>query len=80
MVVVKSRRYPEVGAFVTGLCGVDAPEGMVWTFTIDSEWSKVGIGNLTLEKDTLIEWETRGDPRPRSSWCETDVRAPRHGL
>ena len=25
MVVVKSRRYPEVGAFVTGLCGVDAP-------------------------------------------------------
>ena len=59
MVVVKSRRYPDVGSFVTGLCGVDAPEGMVWTFTIDSEWSKIGIGNVTLEKDTVIEWETR---------------------
>jgi hypothetical protein len=59
MVVVKSRRYPEVGSFVTGLCGVDAPEGMVWTFTIDSEWSKIGIGNVTLERDTVIEWETR---------------------
>jgi hypothetical protein len=59
MVVVKSRRYPDVGSFVTGLCGVDAPEGMVWTFTIDSEWSKIGIGNVTLERDTVIEWETR---------------------
>ena len=59
MVVVKSRRYPDVGTFVTSLCGVDAPKGMVWTFTIDSEWSKIGIGNVTLERDTVIEWETR---------------------
>jgi hypothetical protein len=58
-VVVKYKTYPDLGAFVTGLCGIDAPEGMVWTFTVDDKWSTVGIGNLTLERDTVIEWTTR---------------------
>ena len=59
MVVVKYKTYPDLGAFVTGLCGTDAPEGMVWTFTVDDKWSTVGIGNLTLERNTVIEWTTR---------------------
>jgi hypothetical protein len=58
-VLVKYKTYPDVGAFVTGLCGVDAPEGMVWTFELDGKWSTVGIGNLMLEQDTVIEWATR---------------------
>ena len=58
-VTVKYRAFGELGAFVTGLCGVDAPEGMVWTFTVNKKWSKVGIEGLKLEQDTLIEWNTR---------------------
>jgi flavin-dependent dehydrogenase len=58
-VVIKYRTYPDLGAFVTSLCGIDAPKGMVWTFTVDDKWSTVGIGSLTLERDTVIEWTTR---------------------
>jgi hypothetical protein len=57
-VVIKYRTYPDLGAFVTSLCGIDAPKGMVWTFTVDDKWSTVGIGSLTLERDTVIEWTT----------------------
>lgn len=59
IVGVKYKRFPELGAFVTSLCGVDAPEGMVWTFNVDSKWSQQGIANVTLDQDTLIEWTTR---------------------
>lgn len=58
-VAVKYKTYPKLGAFVTGLCGVDAAKGKVWTLTVDAQWSKVGIENLTLERDTVIEWTPR---------------------
>jgi GNAT superfamily N-acetyltransferase len=48
-----------LGAFVTSLCGIEAPEGKVWTFTVDDKWSKQGIGKVTLERDTVIEWAMR---------------------
>jgi uncharacterized protein DUF4430 len=55
-ITVKVKTYPELGAFVTSLCGIDAPEGKVWTFTVDDKWSNLGIGKVTLERDTVIEW------------------------
>jgi Domain of unknown function (DUF4430) len=58
-VAVKYKTYPKLGAFVTGLCGVDAAKGKVWTLTVDTKWSKVGIERLTLEHDTVIEWTPR---------------------
>ena len=58
-VAMKYKTYPKLGAFVTGLCGVDAAKGKVWTLTVDTKWSKVGIENLTLEHDTVIEWTPR---------------------
>ncbi len=58
-IMVKYKTYPEVGAFVTSLCGIDAPEGKVWTFTVDDKWSNLGIGKVTLERDTVIEWAMR---------------------
>ena len=58
-VAVKYKTFPKLGAFVTGLCGVDAPKGKVWTFSVDTKWSEVGIGNLTLERNAVIEWTLR---------------------
>jgi hypothetical protein len=58
-VLVKYKTYPNLGAFVTSLCGIHPPKGFVWTFAVDNEWSTVGIGSLTLERDTVIEWKTR---------------------
>jgi hypothetical protein len=58
-IMVKYKTYPELGAFVTSLCGIEAPEGKVWTFTVDDKWSKQGIGKVTLERDTVIEWAMR---------------------
>ena len=58
-IMVKYKTYPELGAFVTSLCGIDAPEGKVWTFTVDDKWSSLGIGKVTLERDTVIEWAMR---------------------
>jgi hypothetical protein len=58
-IMVKYKTYPEVGAFVTSLCGIDAPEGKVWTFTVDDKWSNLGIGKVMLERDTVIEWAMR---------------------
>ena len=55
-IMVKYKTYPELGAFVTSLCGIDAPEGKVWTFTVDDKWSHLGIGKVKLERDTVIEW------------------------
>ena len=37
-IMVKYKIYPELGAFVTSLCGIDAPKGKVWTFTDDDKW------------------------------------------
>ena len=58
-IMVKVKTYPELGAFVTGLCGIEAPEGKVWTFTVDDKWSNLGIGKVTLKRDTVIEWAMR---------------------
>jgi hypothetical protein len=58
-VAVKYRTFPKLGVFITGLCGVDAPHGKVWTFSVDGKWSAVGIGGLTLDRDTVIEWVLR---------------------
>ncbi len=58
-IMVKYKTYPELGAFVTSLCGIAAPEGKVWTFTVDDKWSNQGIGKVTLERDTVIEWAMR---------------------
>ena len=58
-IMVKYKIYPELGAFVTSLCGIDAPKGKVWTFTVDDKWSSQGIGKVTLERDTVIEWAMR---------------------
>jgi hypothetical protein len=58
-IMVRFKTYPELGAFVTSLCGVEPPEGKVWTFTVDEKWSNLGIGKVTLERDTVIEWAMR---------------------
>ena len=58
-VAVKYKTYPKLGAFVTGLCGVDAAKGKVWTLSVDTKWSEMGIERLTLERDTVIEWTPR---------------------
>lgn len=58
-IMVKYKTHPELGAFVTSLCGIDAPEGKVWTFTVDGNWSNLGIGKVTVERDTVIEWAMR---------------------
>ena len=58
-ITVKYKTYPELGAFVTSLCGIDAPEGKVWTFKVDDKWSNQGIGKVTLERDTVVEWAMR---------------------
>ena len=58
-VAVKYKTFPKLGVFITGLCGVDAPHGKVWTFSVDGKWSDVGIGGLTLDRDTVIEWGLR---------------------
>ena len=58
-IMVMYKTYPELGAFITSLCGIDAPEGKVWTFTVDDKWSNLGIGKVTLERDTVIEWAMR---------------------
>ena len=49
----------QLGAFVTGLCSVDAAKGRVWTLTVDTKWSEMGIESLTLGRDTVIEWTPR---------------------
>ena len=59
IVAVKSRTFPTLGAFITSLCGVDAPAGKVWTYSVDGKWSNVGIGSLKLERDIAIEWTLR---------------------
>lgn len=59
IVALKSKTFPKLGAFITSLCGVDAPARKVWTYSVDGKWSNVGIGNLKLERDTAIEWTLR---------------------
>lgn len=58
VVTVDHTTHPMYGPFVVGLCGVDAPTGVYWSLSVDGSASMVGIGAITLDKDTLIEWKT----------------------
>jgi Domain of unknown function (DUF4430) len=57
IVQVKYKTYPQLGPFVTGLCGVDAPSGMFWALYVDGKMSQVGIGSIVLQQDVVIEWK-----------------------
>lgn len=57
VVAVEYRSYPGAGVFVTGLCGVAAPEGMFWRLLINGERATRGIADLDIEADTHIRWE-----------------------
>jgi hypothetical protein len=58
-VAVTYRSDPELGPLVTGLCGVTAPKGLSWMVYVDGKPSPVGIGRVTLTRDTVIEWKIR---------------------
>jgi hypothetical protein len=65
MVKVKYKTFAKLGPFVTGLCGVDAPDGVYWALYADEKFSDVGIGSITLDKDTCVEWKTQ---KGRMDW------------
>ncbi len=56
IVQIKYKDHPEFGAFVTGLCGIDAPQGKSWALYKDGVFSQVGISSITLDNDTEIKW------------------------
>ncbi len=60
VIQVEYRHLPSKGVFVETLCGVAPAENQFWSLIIDGEMSKKGISNITLDKDTTIEWKTRG--------------------
>ena len=57
VVEVEYRRYPGVGVFVTGLCGVAAPKGTFWALSIDGKRAEKGISELRIERPVRIRWE-----------------------
>ena len=57
VVAVDYRSYPGAGVFVTGLCGVAAPDGMFWELMVDGERATRGIADLDIEADMHIRWE-----------------------
>ena len=57
VVEVAYRRYPGVGVFVTGLCGIAAPKGAFWALSIDGERAKKGISELRIERPVRIRWD-----------------------
>jgi hypothetical protein len=59
VVVVDYKRQPGFGQFVTGLCGIEAPQDQFWALYIDDEFSKQGISSVKLVADTKIEWKTQ---------------------
>jgi hypothetical protein len=58
-VAITYKTDPELGPMVTGLCGVAAPKGYFWAAYVDGKLSQVGVGRLTLTRDTVIEWKTQ---------------------
>lgn len=44
-------------AFVNSIDGIETDASRGWTFTVDGEFAKVGIGSLELTPPTKIEWK-----------------------
>ncbi|MBI2597793.1 MAG: DUF4430 domain-containing protein [Candidatus Diapherotrites archaeon] len=45
------------GEFVTGIAGVQADSKHYWALYVNGKYAEKGIGQYTLEEDTLIEWQ-----------------------
>lgn len=54
---VEFTTYAGLGAFVTGIAGVKPPANAYWALYTDGQYSQLGISNITVEKDLLIEWK-----------------------
>ena len=57
VVAVESKRYPGMGVFVTGLCGVAAPDGTFWALSVNGQRATRGIAEVVLDGDTHIRWD-----------------------
>lgn len=47
----------EYGAFVTGIDGVDAPEGYFWALYVNDEMAQLGASDLITTNDDLVRWQ-----------------------
>ena len=47
----------EIGAFITGLGGVETPEGYYLAMYVNGEYAEKGISDYTVEEDMTIEWK-----------------------
>jgi hypothetical protein len=56
-VEVEFTTYAGLGPFVTAIAGVVPPAGQYWALYVDGTYSQLGIGNITIDKDILIEWK-----------------------
>ena len=57
VVAVEYKRYPGMGVFVTGLCGVAAPDGTFWALSVNGQRATRGIAEVVLDGDTHIRWD-----------------------
>ena len=57
VVAFEYRRYPGVGVFVTGLCGVTAPRGTFWALSVNGRRAEKGISDLRIEEPVRIRWD-----------------------
>lgn len=65
IVQVDFKTYAGLGPFVTSIAGVKPPPDQFWALYIDGTLSQLGIGNITVDNDILIEWKlTDLQPHP----------------
>lgn len=57
VVAIEYKRYPGMGVFVTGLCGVVAPDGTFWALSVNGERATRGIAEVVLDADTHVRWD-----------------------
>jgi hypothetical protein len=58
-VAMEVKSYPGLGVRVLKLCDVAPARGKYWALFVDGKYSESGIAEVTMEKDTRIEWKTQ---------------------
>jgi hypothetical protein len=56
---LETKEYPDLGVFVTKLCGIAPPPGKFWSPEVDGKKSAVGVARIQFDRDTRLDWQLR---------------------
>jgi hypothetical protein len=64
-VAIETKKYTDLGLFVTSLCGVKPTGNKFWSPTLNGKRSQLGIARIKFETDSRLDWKLQDAQSPK---------------